>query len=47
MASFTVWALQIAGWVSVQLVPQRFNVSISIMALVFCLGSLAVARQLT
>jgi hypothetical protein len=47
MTSFTVWALQIAGFLSVQMVPQRFNVSLGIVMLILCLGGLAVARQLS
>ena len=47
MVSLTVWALQIAGWLSIQMVLQRFNVSICILALIVCLGGLAVMRQLS
>jgi hypothetical protein len=43
MLSFTAWALQIAGWLSIQMVPQRFNVSLCILALIVCLVGLAIA----
>jgi hypothetical protein len=47
MVPFTAWALQIAGWVSIQMVPQRFNVSLGILTLIACLAGFAVAKQLS
>jgi hypothetical protein len=46
MVPFTVWALHVAGWLSIQMVPQRFNVSLGILALIVCFGGFAVATQL-
>jgi hypothetical protein len=46
MVPFAVWALHIAGWLSIQMVPRRFNVSLGILALIACFGGLAVATQL-
>ncbi|HET8563969.1 MAG TPA: hypothetical protein VFM35_08875, partial [Candidatus Binatia bacterium] len=46
MAPFTAWALQIAGVVSVKMVPQRLTIGLVILALFVCSSSLAVMRQL-
>jgi protein-S-isoprenylcysteine O-methyltransferase Ste14 len=46
MAPFTVWALHLAGWVSIPMVPRRLGVSFALLALIVCTGGLAVARQL-
>jgi protein-S-isoprenylcysteine O-methyltransferase Ste14 len=46
MAPFTVWALHIAGGVSIPMVPRRLGVSCALLALIVCSGGLAVARQL-
>jgi protein-S-isoprenylcysteine O-methyltransferase Ste14 len=44
--SFTVWALHLAGAVSIPMVPRRLGVSFALLALIVCSGGLAVARQL-
>jgi hypothetical protein len=46
MLPFTIWALHIAGLVSVKMVPRRLSVSLELLALIVCSASLAVARQL-
>jgi hypothetical protein len=46
MVPFTVWALHIAGEVSIQMVRRRLSVSLGLLALIVCSGGLAVARQL-
>jgi protein-S-isoprenylcysteine O-methyltransferase Ste14 len=47
MAPFTVWALHLAGGLSIPIVPRRLGVSVALLALIVCSGGLAVARQLT
>jgi hypothetical protein len=47
MVPLTAWALQIAGWLSIPMVRQRFIVSIGILATIVCLAGLAVMRQLS
>jgi protein-S-isoprenylcysteine O-methyltransferase Ste14 len=46
MVPFTVWALHLAGAVSIPMVPRRLGVSFALLALIVCSGYLAVARQL-
>jgi hypothetical protein len=46
MVPFTVWALHLAGAVSIPMVPRRLGVSFALLALIVCSVSLAVARQL-
>lgn len=46
MVPFTVWALHIAGWVPVKMIPRRPSFTFALLALIICSGSLAVARQL-
>ncbi|HSF59150.1 MAG TPA: methyltransferase [Candidatus Binatia bacterium] len=47
MVPFTVWALHLAGAVSIPIVPRRLGVSFALLALIVCSGGLAVARQLS
>jgi protein-S-isoprenylcysteine O-methyltransferase Ste14 len=46
MVPFTVWALHLAGALSIPMVPRRLGVSFALLALIVCSGCLAVARQL-
>jgi hypothetical protein len=46
MVPFTVWALHLAGGVSIPVVPRRLGVSVALLALLVCSGSLAIVRQL-
>jgi hypothetical protein len=47
MAPFTVWALHLAGGLSIPMVPRRLGVSFALLALIVCSGGLAVARLLS
>jgi protein-S-isoprenylcysteine O-methyltransferase Ste14 len=46
MVPFTVWALHLAGGMSIPMVPRRLGVSFALLALIVSSGGLAVARQL-
>jgi protein-S-isoprenylcysteine O-methyltransferase Ste14 len=46
MLPFIVWALHLAGAVSIPMVPRRLGVSFALLALIVGSGYLAVARQL-
>jgi hypothetical protein len=46
MVPFTVWALHLAGGISIPVVPRRLGVSFALLAVIVGSGGLAVARQL-
>jgi hypothetical protein len=47
MVPFTAWALQLAGALSIPVVPRRLGVSFALLALIVCSGGLAIAKQLS
>jgi protein-S-isoprenylcysteine O-methyltransferase Ste14 len=46
MLPFTIWALHLAGGMSIPMPPRRLSIRFGLLALIVCSGSLAVARQL-
>jgi protein-S-isoprenylcysteine O-methyltransferase Ste14 len=46
MVPFSAWTFQFAGYVSIPTVPKRLDFSFALLALVVCLGSFVVVREL-
>ena len=46
MVPLSAWTFQLAGYVSIPTVPKRLDLSFALLALVVCLGSLVVLREL-
>jgi hypothetical protein len=46
MVPFSAWTFQFTGYVSIPTVPKRLDFSFALLALVVCLGSFVVVREL-